>query len=1111
MPTSSEIGALAPKAVTEFEAALRVYTADLTTNFASLMNAQPEDQLKAPVGALVKAAGSVLGIAVASRTEVQFDDVRGRPDLGVESGGLTIGGIELKKPGHGARPDDFPDARSREQWERFKAIPNLIYTDGCEWALYRSGELVGGPYLLSFDPTNAAQDAPTPTDASALLGVLSDFLGWEPIVPSTPHALATMLAPVARMLRREVRADVGIGGPLATLFNDWKATLFPDADEEDFSDGYAQTFTYALLLARLEGAQTPLDAATAARELREDHALLSQVLLVLGQEDARDAIGWPVGLLERIIGAVDAARLTKGRDPWLYFYEDFLAAYDPAQRNNRGVYFTPYEVVACQVRMVHHLLVEQLDRPDGFGDSSVVVLDPATGTGTYLLTVVAHAAKAVEHKGAGIVAEVATQLAENLNAFEILVGPYAVTHLRLSRALVDLGATVRSVGVNVFLTDALAAPKTEGFAKAAPLFQQRLAAEQERASKVKSEETSVTVVLGNPPYDRDTSGKSDGARRKGGMVRYASADDADYGLIKDFRDPLPTEVRAQHGLNLFNDYVYFWRWAIWKVCEQHADPGIVSFITPSSFLTGPAYAGMREMMRREFDELWFLDLGGEGRGTRKDDNVFSGVLTPVVITTALRRPQPEGYDRAGTPAAAHYQQFTGTQAEKYARLDALMDLSPDTAWRDAPLGWQDSFVPSGVGAFSDWPDLADLLPWSSRGIQFSRSWPVSEDKALCQQRWDKVVAAAGTPEQEALLNSSRDADVTKSYPSFLNPAKRLSRLDSLSAGSAPDGIERISFRSFDRQWAVADRRVIDMPRPSLWHVRSPRQVYFTTVGKQTLAGPAVIAHVHVPDLNATIGNNGGLCMPLFRDSAASIPNLTPGLLETVSATLDVEIDAERFAAYLFGILGTEAYTAAYADEVASAGIRVPITADAGLFSQVADLGAELLWWATFAERFQPTDTNGKPIKKLPYGTATNTVPVPATAADYPRAFSYDPATQRLTVGGGVFERVTPEVWEFEVSGFKVVQSWLGYRMRKRAGKTSSELDKLRPGKWSYSQEFLELLAVVERFVARQSDAAGLLTKVVSGSLVTSAVLPEPTKESKATPKPIATPGATLFS
>lgn len=1106
MSTSGEIAALAPTAVTEFEAALLAFAADLTTNFASLMSAQPEDQLKAPVGALVTAAGSVLGIATNYRTEVLLDGVHGRPDLGVESDGLTIGGIELKKPGHGARPDDFPDARSREQWERFKAIPNLVYTDGCEWALYRSGVLVGEPYVLSFDPTNSGQNAPTKTDALELLGILSDFLGWEPMVPSTPRALATMLAPVARMLRAEVQADVGAGGPLATLFRDWKATLFPDADEEDFSDGYTQTFTYALLLARLEGAEAPLEAASAAKELREDHALLSQVLLVLGQDEARDAIGWPVGLLERIIGAVDAAKLTKGRDPWLYFYEDFLAEYDPAQRNNRGVYFTPYEVVACQVRMVQHLLVEHLDRPNGFGDPSVVVLDPATGTGTYPLTIVAHAAQSVEQNGAGIVAEVATQLAENLNAFELLVGPYAVTHLRLSRALADLGATVPSTGVNVFLTDALAAPTEDGFAKAAPLFQQRLAAEQERASKVKSEETTVTVVLGNPPYDRDTSGKSAGARRKGGMVRYASANNADYGLIKDFRDPLPTKVRAQHGLNLFNDYVYFWRWAIWKVCEQHTDPGIVSFITPSAFLTGPGFAGMREMMRREFDELWFLDLGGEGRGTRKEENVFSGVLTPVVITTALRRSQPGGYDRAGTPAVARYQQFTGTQVEKYAKLEALMDLAPDTAWRDAPSGWQDSFVPSSNGAFNNWPDISDLLPWSSRGIQFSRSWPVSEEKALCQERWDRVVAAAGTPEQDALLKGSRDADVTRSYPSFLNPAKRLLRLDSLSVGSAPDGIERISFRSFDRQWAVADRRVIDRPRPALWHVRSPRQVYFTSVGKQTSAGPALIAQAHVPDLNAATGR-GGLCMPLFRDSAASVPNLTPGVLGIVSATLDVEVDAERLAAYLFGILGTGAYTATYADEVASAGIRVPITADAELFGEVADLGAELLWWATFGERFQPTDTNSKPIKRLPPGTSKNTVPVSATAAEYPEAFNYDAATQRLTVGGGVFEGVTPEVWDFEVSGFKVVQSWLGYRMKKRAGKTSSELDKLRPAKWSYSQEFLELLAVVERFVVRQSDAAGLLARVVRGSLITSAALSEPTKESKAAPKP----DATLFS
>lgn len=1095
------MGALAPEAVANFEVALRVFADDLTTNFASLTTAQPEDQLKAPVGVLVKAAGLALGITVASRTEVRVDGVGGRPDLGVDADGLPVGNIELKKPGYGARPDTFADARSREQWERFKALPNLVYTDGQEWALYRSGEIVGVPFRLSFDPTHAGAAGVAVADATTLLGVLSDFLGWSPVVPSSPRALAAMLAPITRVLRDEVLADLLDGGVMAKLAKEWRETLFPDADDRTFADGYAQTFTYALLLARLEGAQAPLTAETAADELEMDHALLAQALLLLGQKKAREAIGMPVGLLERIIGAVDAAKLSKGRDPWLYFYEDFLAAYDPVQRNNRGVYYTPFEVVSCQIRLAHWLLTERLDMVGGFGNDSVVVLDPAAGTGTYPLTVVAQTLQQVEPLGAGIVAEVATQLGRNLNAFELLVGPYAVTHLRLSRALTDAGGELPETGVNVFLTDTLTAPAHEGFAAQSSLFQQVLAEEQERASRVKSAETKVTVVIGNPPYDRDQAQTDKGVRRKGGMVRYEGDTDQP-GLLKDFLDPLIAAGRGAHAKNIYNDFVYFWRWAIWKVCEQNDDPGIVSFITASSYLGGPGFAGMREVMRRRFDELWFIDLGGEGRGTRKEENVFN-ILSPVVIGIGVRLPGVDPETRAETPARVRYLRVGGTREEKLAQLDIIVELADDN-WATAPDGWSVPFLPEGTAVFDTWPLLTDIFPWQHSGSQFKRSWPIAEHAETLRSRWNRLLTA-GAASLSDKFRETRDRKVTNQYADTLTGAK-LSALSDLAAGTASPSPVRYAFRSFDRQWCLNDGRLGDFIRPVLWSIQGPEQVYLTTLTNNPLSkGPALVAASSVPDLHHFRGSYGAKdVLPVYRDKTGAVPNVTEGLLELLSKAYGTSVKADDLTAYIYGLLGTGAYTEKFADELALPGTRVPFTADAELFLETAALGRDLLWWATFGERFQPLDAKGKPVKVLPNGTTKNTRTVPATADKYPTEFSYEGRTLALTVGEGVFTPVTPEVWEFEVSDLKVVQSWLAYRMKKRAGKASSELDSLRPEKWAFSRELLDLLAVVEHLVARTPDAADLLDRVVSGTLLDPALFPKPTMAEQAAPKDDAT-------
>ncbi len=225
-----------------------------------------------------------------------------------------------------------------------------------------------------------------------------------------------MLAPVCRLLRTDVLAALAdLGSNLTMLAQDWRKYLFPDADDKQFADAYAQTLTYALLLARLSGTGDMMSLSSAAKSLRTGHRLLADTLKILGDEAALELIEVPVALLERIIAAVDVSALTNNAqdDPWLYFYEDFLAEYDPKMRKDRGVYYTPVPVVQTQVRLVAELLTTRFDAEFSFVDPHVVTLDPAAGTGTYILTAVQHAlAQIGAVKGAGMRRRAATTAAK---------------------------------------------------------------------------------------------------------------------------------------------------------------------------------------------------------------------------------------------------------------------------------------------------------------------------------------------------------------------------------------------------------------------------------------------------------------------------------------------------------------------------------------------------------------------------------------------------------------------------------------------------------------------------------------------------------------------------
>lgn len=1067
---------MAKPEATEIFVALQKFAENVTANMTSLTAGEPEEQLRTPFVNFMEAVGNAISRPIQCTGEVLLANRLGKPDYAIHVADLLAGYVELKAPGVGVRHKQFR-GHNRDQFKRFSAIPNLIYCDGNDWALYRDGERVGRVVRLSGDVASDGANAIRPKDASHLFGLLTQFISWDPIIPRKRsgevdlQGLAELLAPLCRLLRTDV-ADAlqDSESPLVRIAEDWRQLLFPDAEDDQFADSYAQTVTFALLLARSEGAD-PLNVSTAVKALAIEHSLLSRALQVLTDAEVRKEISASLDLLIRVIAAVPADAFKAPEDPWLYFYEDFLSEYDAKLRKDIGAYYTPVEVVRTQVRLIDDLLTNRLGKPLGFAHPDVVTLDPAVGTGTYLLGVIEHALEKVKvEQGSGAVQGKASTLAENLYGFEILVGPFAVSELRISRALGDKGATLPKDGTHVYLTDTLESPNTPP--PSLPFYLQPIADQHAKALKVKAK-VPVIVCLGNPPYDRHEAADGANQARTGGWVRWGEDGKGTEAILRSFLDPA---INAGHGgdlKNAYNLYIYFWRWALWKVFEHttSSGPGIVSYISASSYLDGDAFCGMREHMRKLCDEIWILDLGGEGRGTRKTENVFN-IQTPVAIAVAFR----EGNVEKMTPAKVHYAQILdGTREEKLELLDGVTDFEA-LEWEDCPEDWQAPFRPAGEGKYFNWPLLTDLMPWQHSGAQFKRKWPISFDPEVLRTRWLELLKS---DDRAAAFKQTRDRKITKSYRSLQDDTQRGKPISQLDRNSNPPPIQRYAYRSFDRQWIFADSRLGDFLRPELWNAHSDRQVYFTSLFSQPLGkGPALTACALIPDLDCFRGSYGAKAIiPLFTDADCNEPNLRPGLLDGLAKTYREPVAPEDFLSYVYGILAQPAFTEKYAEELVTRQLRVPITNNPELFRKVRDLGAKLLWLHTYGERFVP---NGKHRGKIPQGAARCTKSISGDPANYPETFEYTEETKTLHVGNGEFAPVEPNVYNFEVSGLQVVQSWLGYRMKHPKGKKSSPLDEITPERWTgqFTTELLELLWVLEETIATYPQQAKLLKEVI---------------------------------
>jgi hypothetical protein len=1052
---------------------------------------QPEDQIRGPFEQLLTDAATLAGFtagAVVAVGESSVSHLKTRPDYAVTVQKALVGFIELKAPGKGADPRKFTDPHDKAQWNRLSSLPNLIYSDGNGFSLWQNGVLVGGIHHLDGDiESSGGKLVPQP----GLMALFESFLRWKPLPPQSAKDLAHTTARLCRFLRDEVTEQLELKSEaLTSLETDWRKLLFPDATDERFADGYAQAVTFGMLMARARGISLGKGLQAAANQLTHSSSLIGAALrLLTDSAENQETLKTSLGTLTRVLDAVDWNKISKGKpDAWLYFYEEFLAIYDNELRKKTGSYYTPPEVVEAMVCLVDEVLSStRFGLHSGLASPSVTLADPATGTGTFMLGVLRRIAETVrKDQGEGAVAGVIHEALKRLIAFEIQLGPFAVAQLRVLAEVVDLTGSTFTPALRMFVTDTLGNPYDD--AEWIPGVLAAIGKSRKDANKIKREEP-ITVVIGNPPYKEKAKGK-------GGWVEEGNPNAQQRPPFEAWIAPPEWGVSA-HTKNLRNLYIYFWRWATWKVFDHHPDhnSGIVCFITVAGFLGGPGFQKMRDYLRRICDDIWVIDCSPEGHQPEVNTRIFQGVQQPVCIVMASRSKKAD----LEKPASVRFRALPLGKRE--LKFDALRKIRlSDEMWADCPSEWRAPFLPVSHGAWSTFPALVDLFIYNGSGVMPGRTWIISPDSQSLVRRWAALKSVPASKMDELFqphLNHGKLGDrySARALKDALHGFPV--RTESVADDSLPM-IPAIAygFRSFDREWIIPDKRFINRPNPELWRSRSDHQIYLTAFVEETPTnGPALTFTALIPDLHHYKGSFGGRAFPLWADDTASKPNLPPCLLSVLKEENGVPIAAEDLMGYIAAVAAHPAYTAKFQDDLSTPGLRIPITADHALFAEAAGLGRRVIWLHTFGERMTD-EAHGRPAgpPRLPHGAAP-AIPKEGAISDTPDAMpdtiEYDASKQRLLVGHGFVDHVSSKVWRYEVSGKQVLVQWFSYRKKNRERpilgdrRPPSPLGDIQPDHWlpEYTTELLNVLNVLALLVELEPKQADVLERICAGPLI----------------------------
>jgi len=955
----------------------------------------------------------------------------GRPDIALKrTGQLARAFVELKHPDKPADPARWTTPHDRRQRDRLATLECWAACNFQAIRLFERDRQIASATIVP----RAALDPATGDAKAATLIAEHDEDGFVALLTRLAHApapaarnaehLAELMAHSARLVRgivqdrlAELHEADNANDALFQVRQEFREVLYahPEAGgystsdfNELFSAAFAQTLAFGLLLVR-EGTGKPVDD-DAWRHMPAEHPLMRTALRVLSLPEVVEDIGIGFSVMRDTVNSFAPEILVQrpgGRDPILYFYEDFLATFDPRARERYGVYYTPIEVVRYMAGALDRALRERLGT-QGLRDPNVTILDPATGTGTFLLGIAERVREQVrQSEGPFAAASALADLAGRMYGLELLIGPYAVAHFRLHHALgqaiadpeTDEPVAVALPRLGVYLADTLAEP--DAAAPAGPLgfVAQGIEDERAHANHIKSKQP-ILAIIGNPPYRRLEEGENETL----------------VGRWMDARwDDLKEPVRAAGKGNQLNTFpelsVAFWRWAIWKLFESDNAPrrGVIAFITNRKFLTGWPYAGLRKMLRERFDRIEIVDLRGDVRaGTRGDVEDDQGVFN-IMVGTAITIAVADGSKAEGALAQVTYNDsWAHGLFSRRAKLDWLVGGTEAGTLADAVPVDRALLADMRPAPFSngEWVSIAECFAFFSSGVQTKRdAFAYAVTREMLLERLDQFRKLA--PDKAKELFRPTDARPWESAKARAHQVNT---------------VQYAAYRPLDIRWLWNENAAIDRRRPALQESWGLQNTALYSMPFGIGAGPAVWCHGLLPDYHAFSGR-GGYAFPLYdRREGLNATNLSPTLLVALALAYGQSVPPEDVFDAILCLLSAASYTRRFAEDLEDVFPHVPFPADHAVFMDAVRLGREIRAVETFArdpeQQFRPPSLarQASPLSGAPVA--------PVSYADGEVTLCAD--------GSGRLTGIPQAVWDFAVSGYRVLPRWIEGRVGQSA-------------------------------------------------------------------------------
>ena len=958
----------------------------------------------------------------------------GAPDYIVTRGAVPLGYVEAKDVGI-----DLAKTERSEQLTRYrKSLGNLVLTDYIEFRWYLDGDLKLTTSLPR--PGKDGRIRWNDDSASEVAQLLGQFIAADIPLKATPKDLATRMAGLGVLIRGLIEKTFkteGEAGELHGQLEAFRRVLIESLTVEQFADMYAQTLCYGLFAARCNAPAQGFTRQKAASALPKTNPFLRKLFNTIAGPDLDDRIAWAVDQLAELLARADMSAIladfgkrTRQEDPVVHFYETFLAAYDPKMREARGVYYTPEPVVGYIVRSVDALLKRDFGMAEGLAHSGKIkltraadpkssgkgklvaaktpateayethrlqILDPATGTGTFLYAVIAKIREHFDGNAGAWPGYVAEHLLPRLFGFELLMAPYAVAHMKLGLELEQSGYDFASdQRLGVFLTNSL----EEAHALTdLPLFTQWLAEESRAAGNVKRD-APVMVVLGNPPY----SGHS---VNKGKWIE---------DLMTEYKQSPELRKPAQAKW-LSDDYVKFIRFAQWRI--EQTGHGVLAFVTNHGYLDNPTFMDMRRSLLRSFDEIYLLDLHGNSKKKEKspdggkDENVFD-IQQGVAIALFVRRADMQRDNRH--LGRVYRADLYGTRQVKYDTLDAT-DLD-STQWQEtksaAPAYL---FVPQDTGVLTEYG-----RGWSLRDIFAPHGDPAPGIVTTHDEFAISWTAEEAAQKVERLLATSTEAEARELFKLCSQDQWRYSRAkQELADGAWREKIVPILYRPFDVRWTVYDRNVAVHRRE-----RASDNMLLQNLALCTTRATEISrGWEHVWMSNGLIQHHTvsikevNYLFPLWLHPTADLldtaapekrANLAPDFIAALTQAIGQTSTPEGTLAYLYAVLYTPSYRARYADFLKRDFPRIPLTTNCALFDAFVAIGTELIALHVM-DKILPRITG--------FNVAGNNEVVKVRYA------AGNDGAGRLHINDAqYFDGVPQAVWDMHIGGYRVAEKWL---------------------------------------------------------------------------------------